>query len=855
METEMKISMGVAALALALVGLAGTAATAQDASVSANATQIRVGQAVRLTPERRASLDAAFAWRAGDAGVLASDIRVGEVFRERAGSYEKQGRMVAKVRARADMATRMIGEARSGLSPVARDAVVNQTDWAAAMGRVEARMDGARARLAPSLIEAFGDIDLHAFAVPEGWTEEEIAAVLMATGDYEYVEPDWRVYPHDTTPNDPLYGNQWHHRSGFMNSVRAWDFATGGPDIIVAGCDTGVRLTHVDLASSLVPGFNAVTNLTQAQGGVVDDTLNGHGTATAGCFGAIGNNGTGVSGVGWRFGVMPVRVSDRSDGVANLSDILQGARWASDNGAFVANCSYGGSNSSQANSTGVYIRGNGGLLTFSSGNDGVEDQTTDRGAVIIVGASNQSNTRAGFSNYGVGIDVIAPGSNIYTTQRGGGYGNSTGTSFSAPLTAGALALIKAANPTLTNLQVEQILYDTALDVGTPGEDDFTGHGVVRVGEAVEMAVVGPSHIDLPFFDDFAGGVLSSLWRDSVGVIEVNQNAAGLDAGDYAMNLDATDSIETVALRAAVLASSTGEIRFSTQHRGVETGESLLVEYRDPIGNWYALATVTSDGADQNDFVQHRLAVPFLGMHDDLKLRFTAQGSDGGDEWYIDDVRVGVFESNPLPWATGFENGIDLNFDWVSSDAVATTEAPNTPEGSFSARLTGSGSMTSQDIDVSSVPSTLYARLRTLHTGVPAGQTLTVEYRDFLGVWQPLGQITSNGADQTAFALNQFQIPFGAFGLELAVRYSASGTSPDHKWYIDDVAVTEDFVVDPVECPADLAAPFGTLNFFDVSAFISLYNAQDPAADLAAPFGTLNFFDVSAYISAYNQGCP
>lgn len=57
------------------------------------------------------------------------------------------------------------------------------------------------------------------------------------------------------------------------------------------------------------------------------------------------------------------------------------------------------------------------------------------------------------------------------------------------------------------------------------------------------------------------------------------------------------------------------------------------------------------------------------------------------------------------------------------------------------------------------------------------------------------------------------------------------------------------------CPADLAAPFGTLNFFDMSAFISAYNAQDDVADLAAPFGTWNFFDVSAYIDLYTSGCP
>ncbi|MFK7885022.1 MAG: GC-type dockerin domain-anchored protein [Phycisphaerales bacterium] len=57
------------------------------------------------------------------------------------------------------------------------------------------------------------------------------------------------------------------------------------------------------------------------------------------------------------------------------------------------------------------------------------------------------------------------------------------------------------------------------------------------------------------------------------------------------------------------------------------------------------------------------------------------------------------------------------------------------------------------------------------------------------------------------------------------------------------------------CSADIAAPFGVLNFFDVSAFIALYSASDPSADLAAPFGEFNFFDVSAFISLYAAGCP
>lgn len=66
-----------------------------------------------------------------------------------------------------------------------------------------------------------------------------------------------------------------------------------------------------------------------------------------------------------------------------------------------------------------------------------------------------------------------------------------------------------------------------------------------------------------------------------------------------------------------------------------------------------------------------------------------------------------------------------------------------------------------------------------------------------------------------------------------------------------------FTIDPEapDCPADLAAPFGLLNFFDVSAFLSSYGTQAPEADFAAPLGVWNFFDVSAFLAAYNAGCP
>jgi len=77
-------------------------------------------------------------------------------------------------------------------------------------------------------------------------TENQVAAQLMATGDFQYVEPGWIVFP-IAGPNDPQFGSQWHHQANRMNSCAGWDITTGDPTVSVGVCDTGVLTTHEDL--------------------------------------------------------------------------------------------------------------------------------------------------------------------------------------------------------------------------------------------------------------------------------------------------------------------------------------------------------------------------------------------------------------------------------------------------------------------------------------------------------------------------------------------------------------------------------------------------------------------------------
>ncbi len=853
-ETEMKRTimntntrtLHVAAVAM-IIGLAGGLS---NASVN---TQDSPTTPVALSSAQIQSIRSAYNWLDRDAGILTGTITPRTIFVESPGLKERSDYLNVQVKARSQMITQVTRDA--ALTKAAVPFTASQTrgaaiidsaaiEFEAMIAAADDRIVQARARLAPSLREAFADVDMHSVKIPAGVSAEVAAEALMQTGDYEFVSIDWICYPVETTPNDPLFGTQWHHQASRLDTGRAWDFTQGSSDTIIGVCDSGVDLDHPDLMAALVPGYNAEDNIAQVDGGNVNDDLVGHGTLVAGAAAAIGNNSTGVSGVGWNFGIMPIKVTNNASGTANLSDILEGARWASDNGAYTSNCSFGGAEDSATLSTGGHIRLEGHLLVFAAGNDGLANQVNDWEKVTIVGASGQSDTWLSWSHTGIGIDCIAPGVNIRSTNRTGGYTFTTGTSFSAPITAGAMMLVHDANPALTADEVEFILLNACDDKQAPGQDNQTGWGRINIGRAVEDAIFGPSTINFPFEDFFPDNTLSSLWRNPVGDV-------GVDLG--ALNLNDTESIETVTIRAGFLGGDTAKIEFHTRHLGVEAGETLDVEYFSILNQWTNLLTLTSDGIDQAQLTEHQIVFPGLGMHDAFKLRFVANGSDATDNWYIDNVSVAEFSNNTLPWSDSFESGITLVFDWDASTASASADASNEPDGTMSALLNDQDTMTSVEVDSSQALEVVYYRFFVQHNGVESGETLDIEYKNMLGSWNTLTTLVSDGIDQADFELIQLPFPFDAYGGMTAIRFTANGDEADDQWFVDSVAITTEFIVIDPSCPADLNDD-GLYNFFDISTFLSLFSALDLAADFNDD-GLFNFFDVSAFLGAFAAGCP
>ena len=359
---------------------------------------------------------------------------------------------------------------------------------------VKARADQARRALTSIGVErAFPEVDEFVIRVPAGETEATVAARLMATGNFSYVEPDWIVFPVGC-PNDTSFGQQWHHAANRLDSCAAWNFETGSPDIVVAICDTGILATHQDLLLNRKEGFNVTSQLWESAGGQIND-VNGHGTNCSGSAAGNGNNGIGIAGMGWNLGHRTMRVTDSSDGSASLSNLTLAARTAADRGDKVASVSYSGVNSSSVFTTGTYVRSKGALLVWAAGNSNVNLSGNREDSVIVVGATDQNDARASFSNYGTLVDVFAPGVGIVTTSRNGttSYASVSGTSFACPITAGLCGLIWSRNPSLTPAEVETILRQSCTDLGTAGVDSTFGYG--RIDAAVAMALTPPPGAD------------------------------------------------------------------------------------------------------------------------------------------------------------------------------------------------------------------------------------------------------------------------------------------------------------------------------------------------------------------------
>jgi len=348
-------------------------------------------------------------------------------------------------------------------------------------------------------IKRFG---LQHMKLPPGANVEAFVQKLNKERHIEYAEPNYKRKALGVIPDDPSWAQQWGLAK--ISLPDAWGINKGSKNVIVAVIDTGVDYTHPDLAG------NIWTNTTEIFGngadddgyGRVDDVhgwnfycpedeINGnyscagnndpmdtygHGTNVAGVIGAMGNNGTGVTGVNWNVAIMPLKFMDSSGGVAAEVKAID---YAITMGAKVINASYGDNSFSRAEYEAIKHAADHGILFVAAAGNSTKD--TDGFSrnypasysienkiwktvypplpnIISAAATKQDDSLDYYSNFGAtSVHLGAPGSSIYSTAINSGYKSLSGTSIATPFVSGTAALLWAQRPGATYTQIKEAI--------------------------------------------------------------------------------------------------------------------------------------------------------------------------------------------------------------------------------------------------------------------------------------------------------------------------------------------------------------------------------------------------------------
>jgi thermitase len=289
-----------------------------------------------------------------------------------------------------------------------------------------------------------------------------------------------------------LAGAQPGHAGSDISAPEAWALGTTGAGELVAIVDSGVNAAHPDLLGQIAPtppGYDWV------QADWNPDDANGHGSHVAGIV-AARQGRRGISGVAPDARVVPLRVLD-AGGTGYSDDIASAYDYAGDKDVGTVNASLGGTSISVAE-TDALIAHPETLYVVAAGNDGQDNDNVatrtypcaaPQDNVICVGATNNNDQRAGFSNYGQStVDLFAPGVEILSAWKAPQFGwwFDDGTSMAAPHVAGTVALMRAAAPALTAAEIKQALLGSVDDV--PGLHNLAvSDGRLNAAAAVQAA--------------------------------------------------------------------------------------------------------------------------------------------------------------------------------------------------------------------------------------------------------------------------------------------------------------------------------------------------------------------------------
>ena len=324
----------------------------------------------------------------------------------------------------------------------------------------------------------------------------KIEAEETETTSTEDMTQALQTVPQAELPIDDRFSEQWallnngqriENTSGIkgqdISALAAWSITKGSEAVIIGVLDTGIDINHEDLKNNIYINTNEIPDngIDDDGNGIVDD-INGwdfangdntvydsseedfHGTRVAGII-AADENGSGIIGAAPRVKILPLKFI--SDGTGYTSDAIEAIEYASKMGAKIINCSFSGADNNLALKEAMAASKL--LFVCAAGNAGkdiskapVYPASFELSNILTVGAINNRGEIAELSNYGINVDVAAPGIAILSTQPENKYGYHSGTSYSAPYVTAIAALIKSIMPDMTAAQLATRIKSTAI---------------------------------------------------------------------------------------------------------------------------------------------------------------------------------------------------------------------------------------------------------------------------------------------------------------------------------------------------------------------------------------------------------
>ena len=465
---------------------------------------------------------------------------------------------------------------------------------------------------------------------------------------FRYVEYNEKNRVLAAVVNDPNYTLQWNLER--IQVQLAWDTQLGDGSLIVSVIDTGIDYNHVDLASNYRTGgydwFNDDND-------PWDDR--GHGTHVAGIIAAVTNNSKGVAGIA-QVKVMAEKVFSPLS-FAGDYDAAQAIAHAVDAGARIINLSWGGYTYSEILKDAVaYASSKRVMVIAAAGNDNTNQPfyPAAYAGAIAVAATDQSDQRASFSNWGERIDVSAPGTNLLSTLPGDKYGYWFGTSMSTAHVSGVAALLLSQFPSISYDEAISRLKTTVDDLGAVGKDPYFGYGRVNACKAVSGAIVSWSASGLPSEDSVRNGGFeagsTSSW-DVSGYVSIV--TAPTQSGSYAVRLGSTGptGVDSALVQRLDIPSNVDSVALSFWYWVVSDDtlffDQFTAEFRDLSDNLLASFVRTCENSakykssmfDVSAFKGRTLNIVFR-VHDD---------NYPGDPTYVflDDISVTWFQGVSL----------------------------------------------------------------------------------------------------------------------------------------------------------------------------------------------------------------